>query len=114
MTRLLLLLLALLAAGCTSRPHHRQTYAFGIAPFVGLRAPKGPTGPDVEFFPPALYANALQLVSANLSPTLVELYVFPLSVGWQIGTDPQAREEREEAPPAEKKRKREEGVPAER
>ncbi|HET6201760.1 MAG TPA: hypothetical protein VFI25_03030 [Planctomycetota bacterium] len=110
MTRLPLLLvpLGLLLPACTARPHHRQNYAFGFAPWIGLRGPKGPTGLDVELFPPAAYANAFQLVSANLSANLVELYLFPVSVGWQIGTDPQERERGGEAPPPSPKERQKE------
>jgi hypothetical protein len=110
----LLLPLVLLAVGCTSRPHHRQNFAFGIEPFVGLRGPSGPTGMDIELFPPAAYANVFRLVSANISADLVELYVFPVCAGWRIGPGVEPQPRREEPPPPPKEKRKEKEEPTEK
>jgi len=85
--------LVILGAACAARPLHPQSYAFGVGPWVGFRLPAGPTGIDLDLAPPGVYANLFGIVSANLSLTLVELYVFPVSAGWQIGPSPEVEDE---------------------
>lgn len=105
-----LLPLALLAASCANRPRHRQPYAFGIAPFIGLRGPHEPGGLDLDIAPPAVYLGLFRIVSVNLSPSLFEFYVFPISLGFEIGASHEA--EPEAAPPVPA-RKRKEPAPEE-
>jgi hypothetical protein len=88
--------LVLFGSACAARPLRPQSYAFGVGPWVGLRLPAGPTGIDLDLAPPGVYLNLFGIVSANVSLTLVELYVFPVSAGWILGPSPQIEEEDED------------------
>ena len=94
--------LALLSVSCANRPNQRHPYLFGIAPFVGFRGPEGPGGLDIDLAPPGVYLGAFRVLSVNVSPSLVELYVFPVAVGFEIGPSREERRE-EEAPAPERK-----------